>query len=59
LAFWVYVAGAEAPRRFTAVEAAEAHAGEGVAAARAHVEAMLGLQVWSHHLYAAVRGAGH
>jgi hypothetical protein len=27
------------------------HAPEGVAAARAYVEASLGLQVWAHHLY--------
>ncbi|MFF7647524.1 DUF6448 family protein [Streptomyces canus] len=27
------------------------HAAEGVAAARAHVEASLSLQVWAHHLY--------
>ncbi|GCB50761.1 DUF6448 family protein [Streptomyces sp. NL15-2K] len=27
------------------------HATEGVAAARAYVEASLGLQVWAHHLY--------
>lgn len=59
VAFLVDAVEAETRRRFEAVEAAEAHAGEGLTAARAHVEAMLGLQVWSHGLYKAVHGAGH
>jgi hypothetical protein len=35
------------------------HAGEGVPQARAHVEASLGLQVWSHHLYHQVMAPPH
>ena len=31
--------------------ALKAHAGDGVPAARAYVEAMLGLQVWAHTVY--------
>jgi hypothetical protein len=54
----------EAAARFDAMVVAKAHAGEGVDAARAYVEAMLGLQVWAHKLYGAVHapaheGAGH
>jgi hypothetical protein len=49
----------EAHRRFAAMEAASQHAGEGVDAARAHVEEVLGLQVWAHKLFHAVHAAAH
>lgn len=39
--------------------ALEAHAEESVAAARAYVEAMLGLQVWAHALHQQVMTAPH
>lgn len=35
------------------------HAGHGVEHARAYVEAMLGLQVWSHKLYNCAKSAAH
>lgn len=35
------------------------HAGEGVPQARAHVQAMLGLQVWAHHLYQQILAGPH
>lgn len=34
---------------------AKKHAGEGVEAAREHVQAMLALELWSHHLYEYVK----
>src|SRR5574341_2387907 len=37
--------------RFAEMKHLERHADEGVEQARAYVEAMLGLQVWSHKLY--------
>jgi hypothetical protein len=37
----------------------EAHAGESVDAAREHVEAMLGLQVWAHSVYKQVMADPH
>lgn len=49
----------EAHQRFAALEAAGQHAGEGVDAARAHVEQVLGLQVWAHKLFGAVHAAAH
>jgi hypothetical protein len=49
----------ETGERFAAVQRAHASAGEGVDAARAYVEAMLGLQVWSHKLYGAIHAAAH
>lgn len=53
----------EAAERFDALLAAEARAkageGAGVAAARAHVQAMLGLQVWAHKLYSAIHAGAH
>jgi hypothetical protein len=36
-----------------------AHAGEGVAEARAHVAAMLDLQVWAHRLHRSMVGGAH
>ncbi|MFD1660901.1 DUF6448 family protein [Streptomyces caeni] len=35
------------------------HAGEGVAGARAHAEAVLGLQMWAHGLYRQATAAPH
>jgi hypothetical protein len=49
----------ETRTRFAAMEAAGQHAGESVAAARAHVEHVLGLQVWAHKLYGALHAAAH
>jgi uncharacterized protein DUF6448 len=37
----------------------KAHAEEGVTAARAYIEAMLGLEVWSHKLYACASSGPH
>jgi uncharacterized protein DUF6448 len=37
----------------------KAHASEGVVAARAYVEAMLGLQVWAHRVYKQALGNPH
>lgn len=57
-----FLAGAvreEVTARFEQVRDARAHAGEGVAAARRYVSAMLGLQVWSHHLLQAVHASAH
>jgi hypothetical protein len=45
----------EVRSRLAAVIAARVRAGESVADARAYVSAMLGLQVWSHHLHQAIR----
>ena len=49
----------EVHERFDAMTAAKASSGEGLAAARAYVEAMLGLQVWAHKLYGAVHAPAH
>jgi hypothetical protein len=49
----------EVVERFGKAMTLKAHAGEGVAAARAYVEAMLGLEVWSHSLYAAASADPH
>jgi hypothetical protein len=49
----------EATERFDAMQVAKAAAGQGVAAERAYVEAMLGLQVWSHKLYLAALAPAH
>jgi hypothetical protein len=50
----------ETLERFAAMQAARALAEhDGVAARRAHVQAMLGLQVWAHKLHAAVHAAAH
>lgn len=45
--------------RLDHVKQLEARADTGVADARAYVEAMLGLQVWSHKLYLAAVGSAH
>lgn len=37
----------------------QAHVDESTEAARAYVEAMLGLQVWSHGVYKAIHAGGH
>lgn len=49
----------EVLRRFAAMDAAKPDARSSVAAERAYVEAMLGLQVWAHKLYGAVHAAAH
>lgn len=49
----------ETVERFSAVLAARQTADRDVSAARTYVEAMLGLQVWSHKLYMASRTAAH
>jgi hypothetical protein len=49
----------ETYERFAALDAARRHAGEGIAAARAHVEEVLGLQVWAHQLFHTVHAAAH
>jgi hypothetical protein len=49
----------ETRRRFEAMQAAKASAAESVAAARASVEATLGLEVWAHKLYGAIHAAAH
>jgi uncharacterized protein DUF6448 len=49
----------EANDRFDAMVAAKVSADAGVAAARAYVEAMLGLQVWAHRLYGAIHAPAH
>ena len=41
------------------LEHLRAGADRGVDRARAYVQAMLGLQVWAHHLYEATRAPGH
>jgi Family of unknown function (DUF6448) len=45
--------------RFAAMSRAKESAGENVDAARAYVEAMLGLQVWAHKLYGAIYASAH
>lgn len=52
---------AAALERFERVIALQAHAGEGVPAAREYVEEMLGLEVWAHHLHgvATALAGGH
>jgi ADP-ribose pyrophosphatase YjhB (NUDIX family) len=45
--------------RFDHVMAAQAHATGSVAHAREYVQAMLGIQVWSHGLYGAMRAGAH
>lgn len=57
-----FLAGAvadETAERFEAMRRAGARAGDGVAEARAYVEAMLGLQVWAHGVYDAIHGPAH
>jgi hypothetical protein len=45
--------------RFTHVMHRKAHANDDLAANRAYVEAMLGLEVWSHSLYEALHAQPH
>lgn len=45
--------------RFARAIALKPHAGDGVEAAREYVEAMLGLEVWSHKLYACASAGPH
>lgn len=49
----------ETVERFNTMLAAKHTADKGVDAARAYVQAMLGLQVWAHKLYGAVYAAAH
>jgi hypothetical protein len=49
----------EVVERFERAMTLKADAGKGVAAAREYVEAMLGLEVWSHRLYACASAGPH
>ncbi len=49
----------EARRRFENLQHLREHASHGLAASRAYVEAMLGLQVWSHGVYLAAQSEPH
>ena len=49
----------EVRERFVRMVELGAHAHQGVDAARAHVEAMLGLEVWSHKLYGCATSGAH
>lgn len=49
----------EIGKRFDHMQHLKQHAGEGVDQARQYVEAMLGLQVWSHKVYSTMLSAVH
>ena len=49
----------EVLERFGRAMSLRAHADDGVAGARAYIEAMLGLEVWSHKLYACASAGPH
>ncbi len=49
----------ETERRHALAMSLEAHATEGLAQARAHVEASLGLQVWAHGVHRAMSAEPH
>ena len=49
----------EVKQRFEHMQHLQEHAGHGVDHAREYVEAMLGLQVWSHKIYSALRSSAH
>ena len=49
----------EVTERFERAMALKSHADEGVGPARAYVEAMLGLEVWSHKLYHCAAAGPH
>ncbi len=49
----------EIQHRFEEMQLFKAHANHGVAFARKYVEAMLGLQVWSHKVYQSIHSSGH
>lgn len=49
----------EVTHRFERMMHLKQHADHGVDAAREYVEAMLGLQVWSHKLYLALKSSAH
>jgi hypothetical protein len=49
----------EVVERFAKAMALKAHAEDGVASAREYVEAALGLEVWSHKLYACASAGPH
>lgn len=59
IGFLIEQVQAEVADRFEAMLRAKQHAPEGVDAEREYVEAMLGLQVWSHKLYGCIKGAAH
>ncbi|HEU5349487.1 MAG TPA: DUF6448 family protein [Ktedonobacterales bacterium] len=50
---------AEVTRRLAHAMDLKRHASHGVEAAREYVEAMLGLEVWSHNLYMVAKGPAH
>jgi hypothetical protein len=50
---------AEVRERFARMQQAADHVAAGVDGAREYVEAMLGLEVWSHKLFAAVKAEPH
>lgn len=50
---------AEVAARFAELAELAGHADEGIAEARAHVSAMLGLMVWAHKLHAAIHAQAH
>jgi hypothetical protein len=50
---------AEVATRFAELVELKGRAGEGVDAARAHVSAVLGLQVWAHKLNGAIHARAH
>jgi hypothetical protein len=53
------IVAAQARQRFEHLRHLKAHADHGVEAARAYVEAMLGLQVWSHRLFLCAQSDPH
>ena len=53
--FFIEEVQAEIATRFELMLHEKTHSGEGVERARAYVNAMLGLQVWSHKLYRALK----
>ena len=57
--FFIETVQAEIATRFEAMTLAKQHAGEGVEEARRYVDAMLGLQVWSHKLYKQMKATAH
>lgn len=49
----------EVVERFERAMVLKVHAGEGIAAARQYLDAMLGLEVWSHRLFACAAAGPH
>ncbi len=50
---------AELGARFDHMRHLQQHADDGVGAARAYVESMLGLQVWAHKLHGCIKADPH